>query len=841
MSWRKLIGLFLLLLIIFNIALLIIYKDQPASSGTTNDLNNIAWKPDGSYALIVGDYGTILKYEGDRFKKIPSGTNEDLLSVDWQPFGDCALIVGDHGTILKYTEEENISTIKSYIAVPLSGVSWKDKDVAFIVGGIGTVFRWENGNLTLLPLRTTENLQGVAFHPRGDYALIVGGNGTIIKDYGVDRNFTQLTQLTNKYLWSVSWNPFDEYALVVGEAGIVLKCDGTNLTLLSSGTNNWLEAVDWKPDGSIALIVGTQGVALEYDGNGFSNKLSATDRYLSGTAWKKPDGSYALLVGSGGIVRKYPSLGIDPSIIVNIWFGQLFACIGVAFAVGYDLVRSRLKKLESKQIPLKEGVLTESTIGYDRASITYKVKVENSTSFPISDIRIKPLLSKELFVLDAEEKTISLIRANESKTINFSLRPKGGSGNVDIFGNISYYDAGTDKYKEMELRPKSTQIIYPILTAKRVNENEWQRITGRLLEVEETIENLPIPGKECFEAVSDVVKDKNAYLVSSKITEKKGIFRGVAKFYCEDIQDLKYAIQIEVIGAPLKKVHSKLIIKSYAESKESLIGFYYSILEDIEKRLSEVKKDFDLMQHITELTAKIKMHERRERDIYKTHKEFKRLKDKIDGIEKEKIGGDVKTRSLDELNELYKLLAQDLMKHQVVDIKIGEEIVAKELGKKYLSEVQKFNQAYNLLCEAEASRTLEMENLPESGKKALLLVYFNAAEDFLKEKLKELVPTGTTILLGDDYGHINTRKKEWEERWANLPFGSYIHVIKNNRYIFLKNEDQWDEVVESMMHNIRDMRNNIAHPSRKNPSSETVRKMVYNILRELTDVLKDRE
>jgi hypothetical protein len=173
----------------------------------------------------------------------------------------------------------------------------------------------------------------------------------------VDRNFTQLTQLTNKYLWSVSWNPFDEYALIVGEAGIVLKCDSTNLTLLSSGTNNWLEAVDWKPDGSIALIVGTQGVALEYDGNGFSSKLSATDRYLSGTAWKKPDGSYALLIGSGGIVRKYPSLGIDPSIIVNIWFGQFFACIGVAFAVGYDLVRSRLKKLESKQIPLKEGVL----------------------------------------------------------------------------------------------------------------------------------------------------------------------------------------------------------------------------------------------------------------------------------------------------------------------------------------------------------------------------------------------------------------------------------------------------------------------------------------------------
>lgn len=840
MSWRKLVGIFSVFLISFNIILIIIYSSQPASSGTNNDLNAIAWKSDGSYALIVGDQGTILKYEGDKFKKIPSGTNEDLFSVDWQPFGDYALIVGDHGTILKYTEAE-IYTIKSYITVPLSGVSWKkDKDVAFIVGGMGTVFKWENGNLTLLPFRTTEFLQDVTFYPRGDYALIVGGNGTVIRDYGEDENFTQLAQLTNNYLWSISWKPFDEYALIVGEGGIALKCDGNNLTQLASGTNNWLEAVEWKPDGTIALIVGTLGTALEYDGNSFSKISSATDRYLAGTAWKKPDGSYALLVGGNGVVRKYPSLGIDPNIVVNIWYGELFAFIGVAFAMGYDLTKSRLKKPQVKRMPSEEGVLTESAIGYDRANITYKVKVENNTSFPISDIRIKPLLSKELFVLDAEEKSISLIRANESKTVTFSLRPKDGSGNVDIFGNISYYDAGTDKYKEIELRPKSTQIIYPILTAKKMNEDEWQRITEHLLEVEETMENLPIPGKECFETVGDVVKDKNTYLVSSKFTEKKGIFGGVAKFYCEDIHDLKYAIQIEVIGAPHKKVHSKLIIKSYAESKESLIGFYYSVLEDIEKRLSEVKKDFDLMQHITELTAKIKVYERREREIYRTHDEFERLKNKIDKIEREKIGVDVKMKSLDELNELYKLLAQDLIKHKVVDIKVGKEIVAKELDKKYLLEVQKFKQAYNLLCEAEASRTMEIESLPESGKKALLLVYFNAVEMFIREKLKKLVPKGVTILLGDEFGHINTRKKDWEEKWNNLSLGSCIYVIKNNKYIFLKNEEKWDKYVETLMHTIRDMRNNIAHPSKKNPDATIIRRKVYEIIKELVDVLRER-
>ena len=151
MSWRKLVGIFLAFLISFNIILIIVYNDQPTSSGAHSDLNGIAWKPDGSYALIVGDYGTILIFDGSNFEEISSHTNYNLLDVEWKPDGSYALIVGEYGAILKYNESrKEVSEIKSYTYAYLSGLCWKDNDVAFIVGGSGTVFRWENEELTML-------------------------------------------------------------------------------------------------------------------------------------------------------------------------------------------------------------------------------------------------------------------------------------------------------------------------------------------------------------------------------------------------------------------------------------------------------------------------------------------------------------------------------------------------------------------------------------------------------------------------------------------------------------------------------------------------------------------
>src|SRR5439155_22773927 len=62
------------------------------------------WKPDGSYALIVGDFATLVKYDGTSLTTVPTGisTGFNFWSVSWKQDGSYALIGGSVGLLLKY-------------------------------------------------------------------------------------------------------------------------------------------------------------------------------------------------------------------------------------------------------------------------------------------------------------------------------------------------------------------------------------------------------------------------------------------------------------------------------------------------------------------------------------------------------------------------------------------------------------------------------------------------------------------------------------------------------------------------------------------------------------------
>src|SRR5438309_9723641 len=70
----------------------------------TTPLRQVAWKPDGSYALIAGDSAVLLKYDGNQLSPVPTGisTGFNFWSVSWKQDGSYALIGGSSGLFLKY-------------------------------------------------------------------------------------------------------------------------------------------------------------------------------------------------------------------------------------------------------------------------------------------------------------------------------------------------------------------------------------------------------------------------------------------------------------------------------------------------------------------------------------------------------------------------------------------------------------------------------------------------------------------------------------------------------------------------------------------------------------------
>lgn len=301
-------------------------------SGTTNRLRDAGWRPDGSYALVVGDGGTILKYDGAAFTPLTSGTTLNLYSVSWKPDGSYALITGGGGgsrkLLLKY-DGNSLVTITSGSGGDFLGSTWKpDGSYAVIVGYNGFVQKYDGANFTDLE-PTWGHYSAVAFRPDGSQALIAdtGAPNTKVERFdGV--SFTSLSTGISSNLQGVAWRPDGAYSLVVGTGGAVLKYDGNTTTALDSGIQRQFYAVGWRRDSSLALIVGGRlgdifrrgesesGTVLTYDGDGFESlSLGELDsKAFFGLGWK-PDGSYALIVGSGGTVLQYrPSASLTVTV-----------------------------------------------------------------------------------------------------------------------------------------------------------------------------------------------------------------------------------------------------------------------------------------------------------------------------------------------------------------------------------------------------------------------------------------------------------------------------------------------------------------------------------------------
>jgi parallel beta-helix repeat protein len=216
--------------------------------------------------------------------------------------------------------------------------------------------------------------------------------------------------------------------------------------------------------------------------------------------------------------------------------------------------------------------------------------------------------------------------------------------------------------------------------------------------------------------------------------------------------------------------------------------------------------------------------------------EHEALADRAGEVEAKELDLDARESYLRDLDEHYESLAASLFARERIDLATGERIVEQEMGDN-LYEIKRHEKAYILLSEAEASEAGEMtKKLPESGKKALLLVYFNALEAYLREKLKDLIPTGATILLGDK-GHINTRARTWEEKWDTLSLGVLSHAIDHNKHFFVENEEEWEDTKDLMRETI-EIRNLTAHPSEANPDVSDVRERVYGSIHSLSRILK---
>ena len=150
-------------------------------------LNDIAWAPDGSGAVIVGSPGVVRWFDaGQGALQAVSFTSTNVLSaVSWRPGTMTAWAAGEGGLVVEFNATaQSASRVRpsSPRVADLYGISWNpDGDRAILVGAAGTTQLWRLGVFTTQTVVVDKDLLDAAWSPAADVALVTGAEGTLLR------------------------------------------------------------------------------------------------------------------------------------------------------------------------------------------------------------------------------------------------------------------------------------------------------------------------------------------------------------------------------------------------------------------------------------------------------------------------------------------------------------------------------------------------------------------------------------------------------------------------------------------------------------------------------------
>ncbi len=370
-------------------ALLLLLQLQPGSAAPAGaaerldstvslDLRAVSWRPvpGGSYALIAGDGGTVLRYTGRFFMDLRPDTSSELRGIGWHPSGSKATLVGADGSTIEYNGTGfRIATLAH--PVQFEDVKWRPQgDFALMVGRNGAVGRSDDNGYTSFNSTVNDTITSISWRPDGRFAFLCGDFPFVLRYDPETGNVDRLdTGLSGQYLRGVSWRPDGGAALVFGTLGTLYRYDGAGFSPLDSPTaNQWLAGA-WSPDNRTAILAARGGLLYLFEeGKNLTAITTNTTASIHSIAYA-PNGSYALCVGAGGLVLRYPPAEEpipDPPVdggegadwlVLSAVLLMTFALITVGVAV-YIMSRSRKKQKEADELAEAELHAAEVAAGH---------------------------------------------------------------------------------------------------------------------------------------------------------------------------------------------------------------------------------------------------------------------------------------------------------------------------------------------------------------------------------------------------------------------------------------------------------------------------------------------
>ena len=288
------------------------------SSPVTETLRGV-WIEGLNIGFAVGNAGTIIKYDGDKWVSMTSPTATRLNKVNTDTLGVIApntiggWAVGSSGVIVYYdtgTEAWVLDAQSGIItAENINGILIYDVNTdVFAVGDNGTILYWDGTSWTALASGTTETLLGITYDDNGDL-WVCGTNGLLLKSTDWV-TWTAIASGVTKRLNYIWFTASRDIGYAVGADGIILSIIPSTNTVsaissgLPTGPGSMLFSIEITSEMS-GFVVGNAGNILFWDGNNFYESPSTTQYALADVAGTSVNVVFA--VGIDGIILKLMS------------------------------------------------------------------------------------------------------------------------------------------------------------------------------------------------------------------------------------------------------------------------------------------------------------------------------------------------------------------------------------------------------------------------------------------------------------------------------------------------------------------------------------------------------
>jgi photosystem II stability/assembly factor-like uncharacterized protein len=281
------------------------------SAPTTDQLRAVSGYAENRI-LAVGNYGTILLYNGTEWKNISGITEKTLYGVWWASKNE-AFAVGDKGLILHFNGAD-WALMDSGTTQRLRTIWGASRSDVFAVGESGTILHYDGNSWKKMTSPTPLTIQGIWGNSATDVYAVGGASasdtttGSFIIHYDGRQWKTQAELITPQRFHDV-WGDGDT-VFTAGEAGAIFSSDtaGAQWTEMNSKTVETFRGL-WGASATDVYAVGDYGTILRYDGTAWSPETSGTTLRLFSIWGSSKDSIYT--VGDAGLVLHYVDNSTD--------------------------------------------------------------------------------------------------------------------------------------------------------------------------------------------------------------------------------------------------------------------------------------------------------------------------------------------------------------------------------------------------------------------------------------------------------------------------------------------------------------------------------------------------